>query len=281
MSVEKPRNIHQRMLEVMRQVDYVAKERKKVNGQYTFVSHDAVVAAIRPHLLTNGIATEVNVEAHSQDGNRTVVDLSIAFINVDEPQDRIVIHAVGHGIDNQDKGIGKAVSYGVKYALLKTFMLETGDDPERDSINYSNQEEVERKALYQEIKAECQRLEIAPEALANKLGKRATELTIEELRVVPSSLAEWFPQNGNRSEPEQEVGPVTVADVVNTPLKDLSNHQLNKAMSYYAQQLELGRDDVDEVSHNLHKKLPAELNKVQLRDLVLHLIKLNQNLAEV
>jgi hypothetical protein len=40
----------------------------------------------------------------------------------------------GYGIDNQDKGPGKAMSYAVKYAMLKTFCLETGDDPEKDDI---------------------------------------------------------------------------------------------------------------------------------------------------
>ena len=38
----------------------------------------------------------------------------------------------GYGIDPADKGIGKAISYSFKYALLKTFCLETGDDPDQD-----------------------------------------------------------------------------------------------------------------------------------------------------
>jgi len=42
----------------------------------------------------------------------------------------------GYGIDPQDKGPGKAMSYGVKYGLLKALGLETGDDPERDSIEH-------------------------------------------------------------------------------------------------------------------------------------------------
>lgn len=31
-----------------------------------------------------------------------------------------------------DKGPGKAISYAVKYAYLKAFALETGDDPDHD-----------------------------------------------------------------------------------------------------------------------------------------------------
>ena len=45
----------------------------------------------------------------------------------------MAVRAFGYGIDNGEKGPGKAVSYAVKYALLKTFCLETGDDPDRDA----------------------------------------------------------------------------------------------------------------------------------------------------
>jgi hypothetical protein len=35
-----------------------------------------------------------------------------------------------HALDNGDKAPGKAISYATKYALLKTFLLETGEDEE-------------------------------------------------------------------------------------------------------------------------------------------------------
>jgi hypothetical protein len=40
------------------------------------------------------------------------------------------VETFGYGVDAQDKGPGKAMSYGVKYALLKVLGLETGDDPD-------------------------------------------------------------------------------------------------------------------------------------------------------
>jgi hypothetical protein len=40
------------------------------------------------------------------------------------------VETIGYGVDPQDKGPGKAISYGVKYALLKVLGLETGDDPD-------------------------------------------------------------------------------------------------------------------------------------------------------
>lgn len=134
--METSKNIHQRMHAVMGMIGYVQKEDKQVNGQYRFVGHDAVTAKVRGALLEHGILTIPTVTKHTQDGNRTEVDMTIAFVNVDAPEDRIEVQAFGYGIDPQDKGPGKAVSYAVKYAYLKAFALETGDDPERDNIDH-------------------------------------------------------------------------------------------------------------------------------------------------
>ena len=54
------------------------------------------------------------------------------FVNVDDAADFIEVATAGYGIDDQDKGPGKAISYAVKYALLKTLGLESGDDPDED-----------------------------------------------------------------------------------------------------------------------------------------------------
>lgn len=125
------RNILQRMLEVMKKVDYVQKE-KKAGMQYTIVSHDKVTALIRPHLVEAGI---IYYPAHTtlhQDGNRTEMLVTMRFVNADNPADFIETQTAGYGVDSQDKGPGKAMSYAVKYALLKAFGLETGDDPDED-----------------------------------------------------------------------------------------------------------------------------------------------------
>jgi len=129
-------NIYQRIISVMKGVRYVQKEDRKVNNQYTFVSHDAVVAAIRPHLEEHGLAVIPTVLKSKQDGNRTVMMVRVTLVNSDNPEETVSTDSVGYGIDPQDKGPGKAYSYAYKNALLKLFVLETGDDPERDNIDY-------------------------------------------------------------------------------------------------------------------------------------------------
>jgi len=124
-------NVYQRLAEAMKEVTYVLKEQKR-GMQYSIVSHDAVTAKVRPALLKHGIVYHPVAMEIKQDGNRTEMQISVRFVNIDEPADYFDVPSAGYGIDAQDKGPGKAISYAVKYALLKALGLETGDDPDMD-----------------------------------------------------------------------------------------------------------------------------------------------------
>lgn len=126
------KNIYQRVLEVMRDGEYIQKGAKTVNNTYRFVSHDQVTGFIHPLLVKHGIVVIPTVKSFTQDSNRTVVCMKVQFVNVDNPTDLIEVESWGYGLDTQDKGPGKAVSYAFKYAILKMFCLETGDDPDND-----------------------------------------------------------------------------------------------------------------------------------------------------
>lgn len=129
-------NIYQRLALVMKDVTYIQKERKQ-GMNYTIVSHDAVTAKVRPALLKHGIIYHPVRCEHLQNGNRAECSLTVRFVNVDDPSDFFEVPTFGYGIDPQDKGPGKAMSYAVKYALLKALGLETGDDPDMDSIDHT------------------------------------------------------------------------------------------------------------------------------------------------
>lgn len=136
-------NIHQKIIGIMSELDYIAKGDKTVNGQYRFVSHDQVTAKIHPLLVKYGVTVIPSVESMQQEGNRTTVTLTITFTNADDPKDGFTARYIAQGIDGGgydrdgrekaagDKGPGKAISYAYKYAILKTFCLETGEDPDQ------------------------------------------------------------------------------------------------------------------------------------------------------
>lgn len=134
-------NIYQRLAAAMRKVEYVQKE-KKSGMRYSIVSHDAVTAKVRPALLDAGVVYHPHAMTVGQTGNRTEVTMTVRFVNIDEPDQFIDVPSAGYGIDDQDKGIGKAISYAGKYALLKALGLETGDDPDMDQdVTYTDSPE--------------------------------------------------------------------------------------------------------------------------------------------
>ena len=119
----------------MEAVKYIQKDQPS-GMKYSIVSHDKVTAKIRPEMVANGVVYyPVNLR-YEQQGNRTQVQLDLRFANIDDRNDFIDVSCIGYGCDNQDKGPGKAVSYAVKYGLLKALGLETGDDPDLDDIDH-------------------------------------------------------------------------------------------------------------------------------------------------
>lgn len=156
------RNIYQRLHAVMGEVSYIQKQQPAKDGAglpYSVVTHDMVTAAVRPALIKHGIHYAASVVKYTQDGNRTEVLVAVTFRNIDDPEDNLEVFSLGQGIDKQDKGPGKAMSYAVKYALLKTLGLETGDDPDLDQktehVSAEDEHEAEFKADRKRLYAEC------------------------------------------------------------------------------------------------------------------------------
>lgn len=170
------RTIYQRLHAVMKRVDYIQKE-KKQGMRYSIVSHDAVTAKVRPVMVEEGVIYWPIQLDHQQNGNRTECSMTVRFQNVDDPNDHIDVRTFGYGIDEQDKGPGKAMSYAVKYALLKALGLESGDDPDEE------QEKPVESQLFRELRAELQECSEMVElgAIKTRLGKAKTQLTPAEV----------------------------------------------------------------------------------------------------
>jgi hypothetical protein len=167
-ALDATRNIAQRINAAMAEVDYIQKE-KKSGMNYSIVSHDAVTAKVRPILQRHGVVYYPRNIQVSQNGNRTEAVMVVRFENMDDRSDFIDVVSVGYGVDQQDKGPGKAISYGVKYALLKLLGLETGDDPDEvqddranhrpkaDATFITPQQRDDLEALASEVKADIPR----------------------------------------------------------------------------------------------------------------------------
>ncbi len=60
----------------------------------------------------------------------TRIKTTYKFVNIDQPDESITMVTFAEGIDTQDKGSGKAMTYADKYALMKAYKISTGDDPD-------------------------------------------------------------------------------------------------------------------------------------------------------
>lgn len=128
---EQKMNIYQRKNAVMRAIRYLKKDGRIEfgNQKYNAVTHDAVVGALRGHLVEHGIDVGVTVTEHTLNGKATIADVDLILTNIDDPQDKITYHGFAYG-ENGDKGPGSAISYAVKTLLLKAFCIETGENDE-------------------------------------------------------------------------------------------------------------------------------------------------------
>jgi hypothetical protein len=62
----------------------------------------------------------------------TRVVIAYTFIDTDSGEE-LTVKMAGEGLDAGDKGVCKAQTSALKYTLLQSFLIATGDDPEEDA----------------------------------------------------------------------------------------------------------------------------------------------------
>jgi len=132
-------NIYEKVNEIRKKVEYIQKDKSVSTGggSYKAVTHDQVTAILRSHLIEQGVIcvpTLVASKANDRVGDakqfRYDATYSFDFVNAEAPNEKITIVMEAHAMDNADKAPGKAISYAKKYAVLKLFEIETGEDEE-------------------------------------------------------------------------------------------------------------------------------------------------------
>lgn len=128
-------NIYQRIKAVMDDIQYLAKDDQVSFGttKYKAISEEKVTTAVRASMIKNGLVMYPETQDILREGQITTVNVTYRMVNIDNPDEQIQIASSGQGSDTQDKGSGKAMTYAFKYALLRTFMIPTGEDPDKIS----------------------------------------------------------------------------------------------------------------------------------------------------
>ncbi len=135
-------NLHQKLLEIQKTVAYLKKDNK--GFQYQYVSSSQTVAKVRDKMDELGVlliprVTSYRVERAESENDRgkmsvqyfTEIAMDMEWVNVEEPADKLICPWYAQGKDSGEKGVGKALTYGEKYFLLKFFHIATDqDDPD-------------------------------------------------------------------------------------------------------------------------------------------------------
>lgn len=142
------KNIFQRMSAITQEISTVAKNLSVDAGKssYKAVGEADVLAAVKPIEAKHGVYSfpfhrEIiesgEMVTQGKYGERKQLFMRVAtvyrFVNVDKPEEFVDIQTYGDGVDTQDKAPGKAMTYGDKYALLKAYKIQTGDDPDQNA----------------------------------------------------------------------------------------------------------------------------------------------------
>jgi hypothetical protein len=145
-------NIYEKMLKATDEIGIIEKKIKITigNGSYKAVGEREVIDAVKEVEKSNGIfsypvsrkivSQELPTTESEYEGKKTVkwsvfmrIETTYRFVNIEDPKDFLDIVSYGDGIDAGDKAPGKAMTYSDKYALLKAYKIETGDDPDKDA----------------------------------------------------------------------------------------------------------------------------------------------------
>lgn len=194
-------NIYQKMSKATEAINKVAKNLQVGVGaaQYKAVGEADVLAAVKPieiemgiysypltreivndEILKTSTTKEYKGEITTTEKNSVFLRIrtTYRFVNVDKPEEYIDIITYGDGVDAQDKAPGKAMTYSDKYALLKAYKIETGDDPDQ-YMSVENTKVTKNNQNVQENKEDDK----PSEQLDVKLIKKCNELKMDLKRV--------------------------------------------------------------------------------------------------
>lgn len=237
-------NVYQRLAEVRKSVPYLKKEQK--GKQYNYVGSSDVLGSLHekinevglmlvPEVVGHHLTTFERTNAKGTPSNEyfTELDMTMTWVNVDEPSDTVKVSWYAQGVDLAgEKGVGKALTYGEKYFLLKFFNIATDkDDPDtfQDKIESKKpiakisrdqskelfdlaEEYAELRGMHGED-ATNQALKWAAEQLElNSLDDASAEQADKAIKVFRNLISNHSKKNGSaekqtaQQEPQQEQG---------------------------------------------------------------------------
>ena len=104
---------------------------KPLEAKYGVYSYPVSRTILESHMLES--ESEYQGKVQKKTTFMTRIETVYRFVNTEKPEEYIDTITFAEGIDPQDKGSGKAMTYADKYALMKAYKISTGDDPDQEA----------------------------------------------------------------------------------------------------------------------------------------------------
>lgn len=214
-------NIYQKLVEVRKAVPYLQKSQE--GSQYKYVGSSQVLAAVREKMdelqlllipsITDKTLHLSAIEQFNKDSDKpfkrtttyfTELEMKMTWVNAEKPDEKIEIPWYAQGVDIAgEKGVGKALTYGEKYFILKQFNISTDKDDAdsfQERIDQSKPKPKQKLATTQQkeniketINSLAEMRNVEPAKYYEVAGvSNLQELTEAEAVEVLSKLENWF-----------------------------------------------------------------------------------------
>lgn len=204
--------IYEKLGNIYAKVGYLQKSQQ--GKQYNYVGSSDVLASVRSQMVEQKVLLEPRIinagirDYTTKTGTAqifTELEMTMTWVDLENPSDKIELPWYAQGMDLAgEKGVGKALTYGEKYFLLKFFNIAT-DESDPDAFQQ---------------KAESM-----------QPPKKISEAQINSLKKIIQSIADLVGQT-----PEQATKLLLGASKVGvTKLDDLSENQFGNFLQYLNQ----------------------------------------------
>lgn len=142
------KNISKAIINVMKSVKGMEKNMKVGSGNYAYqgTKDQDVKEVFNEELAKNGLCIvpisvedEVQIDRYVDQYDKpkqsVFTRVKTKYLLLHESGESIELAGYGHGVDNQDKGAGKATTYALKNCLLYTFLTPVGKMDDADTTH--------------------------------------------------------------------------------------------------------------------------------------------------
>ena len=168
------KNLFAKILKVMQDVTYLQKDDSVGygNNKYRAITEEKVTTEVGKSMRKHGLVIlPIGVEERREDfdvvrangkhGTDRITTITTKYLVVDsESGESMEVCSAGAGVDSQDKGIGKALTYAYKYLLLRMFAIPTGEDPDKQASEDSTPSQQSTQSNNQEYITQQQRQDL-------------------------------------------------------------------------------------------------------------------------